>query len=191
MASFRKVKQNWYYRFVDGDGKQREFKGCPARRATGAMAAAAEAEAANVRHGFIDPRARGYRDHEARPLADHLDDYQAHLIDKGTPGRKHPLVTRRRVEKVLALAAIRKVSDLSLSKVQGGLARLRADGFSVQTINHHVAGLKCFSRWLWREGRAREHHLAHLATSSPEGDRRRRRRALTPEEAARLVQAAE
>ena len=51
--------------------------------------------------------------------------------------------------------------------------------------------VKGFSRWLWRDGRAREHALAHISTSNPEADRRRQRRALTPEEAARLVEAAE
>jgi hypothetical protein len=66
MASFRKVKQHWYYRFIDGDGKQRDFKGCPDRRQTETMAAAPEAEAANILNGFIDPKARGYRDHEGR-----------------------------------------------------------------------------------------------------------------------------
>src|SRR5262249_5108398 len=45
--------------------------------------------------------------------------------------------------------------------------------------------------WLWRDGRAREHYLAHLSTINPEADRRRLRRALTPEEAARLIDAAE
>src|SRR3954465_6063597 len=105
MASFRKIGRNWFYRYVDAEGKQRERKGCPDRRETEGMASAAEAEAANVKHGYIDPKARGYRDHQARPLTVHLDDYQTHLTDKGTTGRKHPLVTRRRVEKVLALAA--------------------------------------------------------------------------------------
>lgn len=47
------------------------------------------------------------------------------------------------------------------------------------------------SRWLWKDNRAREHVLAHLATSNPEGDRRRKRRTLTPTEAALLVEATE
>ena len=64
-------------------------------------------------------------------------------------------------------------------------------GLGQETINHHIRAVKAFSRWLWKDGRAREHHLAHLSTASPEADRRRRRRALTPDEAARLVLAAE
>ena len=65
MASFRKVGKNWHYRFIDADGKQVGRKGCPDKRETEGMAAAAEAEAANIKHGFIDPKARAYRDHES------------------------------------------------------------------------------------------------------------------------------
>jgi hypothetical protein len=79
MASFRKIGRNWFYRFIDAGGVQRERKGCPDRRETEGMAAAAEAEAAKIRCGYIDPKDRGYRDHEARPIGDHLDDFQTAL----------------------------------------------------------------------------------------------------------------
>jgi integrase len=68
---------------------------------------------------------------------------------------------------------------------------LRDEDLGQETIIHHIRAVRAFSRWLWRDGRAREHHLAHLTTSSSEGDRRHVRRALTLEEAARVVQAAE
>jgi integrase len=100
-------------------------------------------------------------------------------------------MTQNRAQKVLALAGARHVSDLSLSKALDALATLRADGLGPETINHHIRAVKAFARWLWKDGRAREHYLAHLATVNPESDRRRRRRALTPVEAGRLVQAAE
>src|SRR5262249_41923372 len=41
------------------------------------------------------------------------------------------------------------------------------------------------------DGRAREHYLAHLATTNSEADRRRKRRALTPAEAVKLVSSTE
>jgi hypothetical protein len=68
MASFRKHGRNWFYRFIYADGVQRERKGCPDRRETEGMAAAAEAEAAKIKAGFIVPKDRAYRDHEARTL---------------------------------------------------------------------------------------------------------------------------
>ena len=189
MASLRKRGRVWYYRFVDADGVQHERKGCPDRRETEAMAAAEESEASKVRAGLIDPKALGFRSQEARPLADHLADFQATLLAKGGT-RKHASVTRNRADRVLTLAHARRVSDLSLSKALDALSALRSEGLGQETINHHVRAVKAFSRWLWKDGRAREHYLAHLATANPEADRRRKRRALIPDEATRLVSAA-
>ena len=190
MASFRKLGRNWYYRFVDGHGVQKERKGCPDRRETEGMAAALEGNVAKIKAGLIDPKALGYKVHEARDLADHLKDFHAYLVAKGGTA-KHGVVSTNRARKVLRLARIKRISDLTLSKAQSALAMLRSEGLGQETINHHVRAVKAFSRWLWRDGRAREHFLAHLATTSSEADRRRRRRALTPAEALRLIQAAE
>ena len=190
MASVRKRGRSWYYRFFDAQGVRHERKGCRDRRETEAMGAAAETEAAKVRAGLIDPKALGFRDHEARLLADHLADFESALLAKGG-SKKYAGATRKQVERVLSLAKARRVSDLSPSRTLEALAALRADDMATETVNHHVRSVKGFSRWLWRDGRAREHYLAHLATSNPEADRRRRRRALNPEEAARLIQAAE
>src|SRR5437763_12616957 len=103
MASVRKRGRVWYYRFIDADGVRHERKGCPDRRETEAMAAAAEAEASKIRAGLIDPKALGYRDHEARTLADHLADFQAALLAKGGT-RKHALVSHNRAGRILTLA---------------------------------------------------------------------------------------
>ncbi len=181
---------SWYIAYADERGIRRTIKGCPDKAATEGMARKLESEAELRRRGVIDPRADAYRDHEARPLADHLAAFQAMLEAKNGTA-KHASVTRNRAGRVLDLAGFRHVSELSLSKALDALAKLRADGLGAETINHHVRAVKGFSRWLWKDGRAREHHLAHLATASPEADRRRRRRALAPSEAARLIQAAE
>lgn len=190
MAEFLKRGKNWYFRFVDGDGVRRMRRGCPCKRATEELARAAETEAARIRAGLIDPKAEAYRRHESRPLADHLDDYKAALVAKGGTA-KHAGMSTNRARRVLSLAGIERISDLSLSKALGALAALRSEGLGPETINHHVRAVKAFSRWLWRDGRAREHALAHLGTINPETDRRRVRRALIPEEAARLIRAAE
>jgi integrase len=138
----------------------------------------------------IDPRSDAFAAHEARPLTEHLADFRASLVAKGGTA-KHALVTANRAGKLLSLAKVRRVSDLSLSKALDALGVLRAEGLSPETINHHVRAVKAFSRWLWKDGRAREHFLAHLTTTNAETDRRRRRRALTLPEALSLIQAAE
>jgi hypothetical protein len=149
---------SWYIAYVDDRGRRRTVKGCPDKAATEALARNLESEADLRRRGVIDPRTDAYAVHEARPLSDHLTDFQAALLAKGGT-RKHAQVTRNRAQRVLTLARIRRVSELSLSKSLDALATLREqENLGPETINHHIRAVKAFSRWLWRDGRAREHH---------------------------------
>ena len=59
-----------------------------------------------------------------------------------------------------------------------------------RNLNAYTTAIKSFSRWL-TDGRTSDYSLATLAKLNEQADRRRVRRALTPEEAARVVQAAE
>jgi integrase len=195
MASFRKIRGNWFFRYTDGDGKKRERKGCSDRRVTEEMARAAETEAAKVRTGMIDPRDVAYGDHEARPLDEHLDDWHAFLVGKGST-LNYATLCRVRVARLIDLGRIGRISDLSPSRVQATLKAVRDgdkthNGLSLRSLHHYTRVVKGFSRWLWRDGRATEDTLAHLTSPNPDADRRHERRALTLEEMARLIQTAE
>jgi site-specific recombinase XerC len=188
MASYRKIGRNWFYRFVDG--VQRERKGCPDRRETEAMAAAAELQISKIKGGLIDPRALRYRDYERTPVADHLDAFRASIVAKGS-GVKHADKTRTRAERIIALGGVGKLSDLSLSRVDKALSALRSEGLSTETLNHYIRAIKGFARWCWKDGRTRDHQLVAKSTTSPESSRTFTRRALSHEESPRLVVAAE
>jgi site-specific recombinase XerD len=149
-----------------------------------------ENRVALVREGLIDPRSDAYAAHEAKPLADHLADF-GRSLEAADRTPRHVQMTTQRAERMLELTGARRISELSLSKAQTALAALRDEELGAETINNYIRAVKGFSRWLWKDGRSREHILAHLATSSSEADRRHRRRAITPEEAARLIRAAE
>ncbi len=90
---------------------------------------------------------------------------------------------------------VRKISDLVPSRVQAALTAIRegddkSPGVSLQSIKHYTRVVKAFSRWLWRDGRAKEDSIAHLRCPDPAPDRRHKRRALLADELARLVRAA-
>ena len=193
MASVFKSPKNaprWTIVYTDEHGKRRKKQGYTDKRETERLAARLEERSIKIKNGDIDPKAEAYRVHEGRSLADHLADFERSIHAKdATPKYVHMVVQRTR--RMLDLAKAKRVSDLSLSKTLDAVQALRDAGLSQESINHHVRGAKGFSRWLWRDGRAREHHLAHLATSSAESDRRHVRRLLSPDEAARVVQAAE
>ena len=219
MASFRKRGRVWFFRYFDASGVRHERKGCPDRRATEAMAASLETEAAQIKAGLIDPKALGFRAHENRPLADHLADWRGGMLAAGK-GPRHAGQFHTRAARVVALtrgarladidpgertpeararAALAladalggaRLSDLAPGPIQAALARLRTAGKSHQTLNHYRAAVRAFARWARDNGRLRDDPMRGVSGLNVESDRRRVRRALTPEEAGRLIQAAD
>src|SRR5262245_5207329 len=217
MASLRKHGRVWYYRYTDADGLKRERKGCADRRETERRAGEPEADAARVKAGLIDPKALGYRHHEARALADHLADWRRDVLARGKtpkhadlyheragklaalvrgarlaeidPGRKPE--AQERAARVLADAlAAARLSDLAPDRIQSALARLREAGKSNQTVNHYRAALRAFARWAWDNARLRDNPMRGVKGFNPEEDRRHERRSLSDGELTRLVQAA-
>src|SRR5436190_1583600 len=83
---------------------------------------------------LADPRDRTLRANEAKPLTEHLADFRDSLLAKGNT-REHVLVTFRRAGRVLDLAGVGRVSELSLSKALGALPSLRDAGMSQETVN--------------------------------------------------------
>jgi integrase len=191
MASVFKAKGNAEYTIVytDEHGKRRKKRGYTDKRESDRLAKELEDRARKIKDGLIDPKAESYRTHEGTPLLDHVAAFERSILAKGATD-KHVRMTGQRTRRTLALAKARRISDLSLSKAQDAVQALRDAGLGQSSINSHITAVKTFSRWLWRDGRAREHHLAHLATSSADADLRHVRRLLSPEEAARVVQAA-
>jgi site-specific recombinase XerC len=186
MASFRKIGRNWFYRFIDANGVQRERKGCSDRRATEGMAAAAEAEVARVRSGLLDPKAERRAAAERKPILAHLDDFTAALTAKGGDP-KHVRQTHVYAARVLNLAAVRSVSGLVPSAIMAALGALRDKGLSARTLNAHLTAVKQFARWLQRDGRCLDNPLAGLSRLPEAADRRVIRRPLEADELRRLI----
>jgi integrase len=188
MASLRKRGRCWYYRVVDADGVRHERRGCPDRRVTEGLAAAAEAEVARIRCGLSDPKAARLAAAERKPILTHLDDFNAALASKGGKP-KHVRQTRLYAARVIHLAAVVSVSGLTSSAVMASLAALRSDGLSARTLNAHLTAVKQFARWLQRDGRCLDNPLAGLSRLPEAADRRVVRRPLEADDARRLIDA--
>ena len=74
MSSLRRRGKVWYFAYVDGEGKRFELRGCPQKRVTEGMTAAAEAELP----AFVQASAGS----GPRALADQIDNLQAHVMTK-------------------------------------------------------------------------------------------------------------
>src|SRR5262245_41900096 len=82
------------------------------------------------------------------------------------------------------------IADISDSALVEYLGELRRHGRSAQTYNHYLKSAKQFSRWLVRDRRTPLDPLAHLSKLNVATDRRHDRRALSPDEPMRLIEAA-
>jgi integrase len=218
MASLRKRGVVWYYRFVDEHGVKVERKGCADKRVTEELARDAESAVARLRSGLVDPKELAYRDHEARPLAVHLDAYAVHLTDKGRTAA-HIDITISRTRRVVALfrgarlgeiepanssaselarAAARladwvapaRLSHLTAERVQSALRRLQEEGRSLGTCNQYAAAICAFAKWCYDTHRLREYPLRGVERFNAKEDRRHDRRTISVEELRRLVEVA-
>src|SRR3954453_21167021 len=104
MASIFKPKGKTKYviLYTDATGRRRKKVGATDKTVTERIARELENRVALHREGVIDPKAEAYRDHEARPLAEHLNDYAGHLADKGRT-KEHIALTISRARRVVAL----------------------------------------------------------------------------------------
>ena len=188
----KKNRDGYYYFAYKGpDGKRKtECAETTNKASAERMAQKAEDEAAKRRKGLIDPKAEHFRDHEARPLTEHLDDLKKYLLAKGdTP--KHANETAKKASQVFDKSGMVRISDLSPSRAQAAIGELRDCGISLRTCNAYRAAIKTFSRWLVIDGRVRSDELAPLPKYNADADRRYVRRDLDADELARLIRAAE
>jgi len=142
------------------------------------------------RKGLIDPRQERLATEGRRSLAEHLTDFRAHLEDKqNTP--RHVRVTCRHIEWIADNCGAEHVADLTPLAVLSAVGDLRTSGASLRTCNAYLTSVKAFSRWLWKHKRVPDDFLCTLEKYNEATDPRHVRRELLPEEAVRLIAAAE
>lgn len=126
---------------------------------------------------------------ERKSLEAHLKDFANHLRQLGrTPG--YVAGHEQKVRDLFQLAGVRSVQAVTADALLKAANKMRAAGTSLQTINHYLAAAKQFTRWLAHPKRRRiaANPLADaLPLFNARTDRRHPRRALTVEEADRLL----
>ena len=110
-------------------------------------------------------------------------------IEPSKPATKKGVAkARAELQKRVASAL---VSDLSTEKVQNALARIRGEGRSLQTCNHHRNAIKSFVKWLYETHRIRENILRGVAGYNVKEDPRHERRTVCLEELRKLIEVSE
>ena len=182
----REKSKTYWGRVADASGKVRPVALCDDADTAESMLAEMKQRAKRIARGDIDP----FEDHRKQPLTSHLDDFEAALLAKEATAKQAQQVASR-CRKIIDGCRFKMLADLSPSAVAGYLRERRQAGLSIQTSNHYLAGIKSFTNWLVKDRRIPTNPLTHLAKLNAKVDIRHERRALTTDELARLIQAAE
>jgi len=191
MASVYQRKGKWLARFKNERGLWSSRSCGGADKATSLRWAVTwENEARDIREGRVDPRADDFRQHEARPIDEHVVDFEAMLLAKGDTAR-YATETVAYIRRVVNLVKASRISDLTADSVRKAIATVRDSGRSLRTCNAMLTGAKTFTGWLASDRRSRHDDLKALKRFNVATDRRRIRRDLEDDELVRLIDAAE
>jgi len=101
------------------------------------------------RKGLIDQQAAKLLDAAARPLAEHVNDWEARLISKRR-SKEHAERCARIVRELVGIGGeARWLLDLDCQRVQSAIADRKSSGeWTSTTCNHAVVFFRAFGKWL-------------------------------------------
>jgi integrase len=123
-----------------------------------------------------------YLEYASLPLAEHVQHWFASLENAGASERRRKDL-RERIDKVIETTGWKRLADIT---PDSALQVLRELGVSAQTRNHYQQHIKQFVRWCVPD-RLPSNPLTKLKRVNVKTDRRHDRRALTDDEAKRLL----
>lgn len=182
----------WRIWYVDETGRTKWETAFTDKKASMDLANRLEQEARLEREGLVEPGARRRRQYSAVTLAAHVEAWRDDLIARGRPAR-YAKWRSGAVSRVFALAGQKTIDGYSPEAIARAADGLKAEGLSACSVNFHLGSVRSFYLWLQDTGRIREQPIGirRMPRRNVEADRRRVRRALTRDEFARLVAAAE
>ncbi len=120
------------------------------------------------------------------PIGDHLDAWVGALLAKGD-SEEYRRMSRRYLDILRERLRWRYLSDITRSSMERWLAGEAASGRSARSRNAHLVAASSFCAWCAQTSRLVNNPLAPIARANEQADRRRIRRALSPEELQRLL----
>jgi integrase len=187
MATVAKQGKKWYAVFKDASGKQKWIPGYHDKRETQAFSQRLEDEAHKVRVGDIDPRSEQRKVERAKGISAHVDEYKAALQAKGNSDN-HVGYTIADINAFIDFAKVAHADGITRPMVdQWVLTLTEADVDSRSTINRRVGSVKAFLKHLHQIGTMTDYVLFKYPKMKTQGHERRKRRALTVVERAKIV----
>ena len=123
------------------------------------------------------------------PIDGHLADYLAYLESKGTTAT-HRREVERCIRAVLDSCGFATLAEVEIGPVVSFVNEKKAEGASARTTNVYCDRMRSFVRWAVRDGRLDCDRLVGMTRRNETKHRKRIRRPFTPQEIAKLLDAA-
>lgn len=190
----RKKNAPYYIRFVDHQGKRRTTKGCSDRGVTQSMAARIETMVQQIRLGTADVAELDAL--LGKPQQDDLElllsQFEKSLKTKGNT-EKHVKLTMSRIRLVIDGCRYRSLGNINADTVEAFVADYcEKEDCGHRTYNHYLQSIESFGNWLVHPSRRLCEHnpFAGIPRRNAATDVRHKRRALTAQEIALLIDTA-
>jgi len=174
--------------YRDHLGKRRTAKGFTDKALTEQLAAKLEGESRMRKTGLVDPELENVAMHKAVLLEEHLKMFNLNIADNS---KDYIDLIMARLRRVIKAGKFEKLGDLTLDRAQATLWAMRKkQNWGHRTYNHYVQALQTFCNWCVTTQRLLTNPLSGLDRLNIEVDIRHKRRALSPEEIVKLIEAA-
>jgi integrase len=192
MASIfkRSKKKGEAYRiqYVDENGDRVSVKGFTDKGLTQELASKLETEARMRRLGLVDTaaeKAAGNRNSELQP---HIDAFRESITHRS---KQYQIHIKGRLKKIVEQCGFKKLGDIEAEAVLRGVRAIAAaENLGARTHNHYVEAMVVFCAWCVETKRLAVSPMAGAERLNTEVDIRHKRRALSEDEVARLIQSA-
>ena len=182
---------HWYTEVMVA-GHSRRFKLFTDKAASIVRAGELLVKAERGEAGLVNP----YAEHNARPIAEHTNEYTADLAGQGCDSL-HVKITRLRLAKLVKLCGWTHLDKITADSfcawrigafVAGTTKTGKASkALSPKTVNGYLGTARAFAGWCIKRGRMASDPLATVGKSEQSGREVRVRRALTDDEIGRLL----
>ena len=181
----------WLAKFRDGSGVEKEVStGCKDKAAAQTKLTKFERQAELVRSGVVTAAEQSIAAHQAKSIAQHIQDYLKHL--RGRSGsEKYRSSVEACLERLVSECGFRKLADIDVERLEQWLLDAEDAGLGPRTRNRYRSAVVALAGWCVKSGRLSANKLTALPVANEKADRRRQRRALDESEISRLLDAAE
>ena len=184
----KRIKTKKYFiKYKDATGRWIVVAGSESKEISRKKANLLEHDAECIKRGLVDP----FADPKKESLQNHLTAFSNHLeSDENTP--EYVKRTKKRITDIFADCGFKTIDDLirydARGKVADALKARRKVGLSCASSNHYLTAIKNFLNWAAKDSRMPQSPILLIEKISTTTDDAKKRRALTQEEFAKLIE---